>query len=238
MGKKNRKLEKDRKKKQESNSIHWKKVKAAIELDDPLDSFVSFKQYKRNACNFKLLCVKKNEMSDENLQWVFDLTKTNMEAMYQESPWGWFDKSKKKEMFHDEMRFLMVVDEDSGKNVAFTSFRFDIDFDQPVVYCYEIQLISEAQRKGLGMFMMQILQLFAIKYRMHKVVVTVLESNVASMNFFTKKLGYVTDDSSPYDKFYSILCKPVPRKPSPTTPSSGCQLRCCGSEAPASPKCN
>merc|ERR1712168_710107 len=135
-------------------------------------------------------------MSDENLQWAFDLTKTNMQAMYEDSPWGWFDKEKKKEMFHDEMRFLMVADESSGENVAFSSFRFDIDFDHPVVYCYEIQLVSHAQRKGLGMFMMQILQLMAIKYKMHKVVATVLNSNEASMNFYVKKLGYQVDDLS------------------------------------------
>ena len=58
-------------------------------------------------------------------------------------------------MFHDEMFYLMVSDE-LGNNVAFSAFRFDIDFDHPVVYCYEIQLVKDAQRKGLGMFMMQV----------------------------------------------------------------------------------
>ena len=83
MGKKNRKVEKDRKKKENMKlgNIHWKKVKAAIDLDDPLDAFVSFKQYKRNECDFKLACVKKTNMSDDDLQWCFDLTKTNMQAM-------------------------------------------------------------------------------------------------------------------------------------------------------------
>jgi hypothetical protein len=37
--------------------------------------------------------------------------------------------------------------------------RFDLEDDVPVVYCYELQLEEAAQRKGLGKFLMQLLEL-------------------------------------------------------------------------------
>lgn len=189
---------------------HWKKVEKANEVADPLESFVSFKTFKKNDLNLKLSCVRRANMSDELMQWVFDLTKNNMEAMYEET-WGWNDKSKRREINDERMWFLLAKDE-NDKAVAFSSFRFDIDYSEPVVYCYEIQLEKSVQRNGLGKFMMQVLQLFAIKFRMHKVVVTVLECNDTSMAFFTEKLKYVCDPSTPVDECYSILCKTVPRK--------------------------
>jgi len=157
-----------------------------------------------------LRCLKRPDLSNELFQWAFDLTKQNMQLVY-ESTWGWNDKSKRKELDDDRMWFLLANDE-QGTPVAFSSFRFDIDFDKPVVYCYEIQLANEIQGKGLGKFMMKILQLFAIKYHMQKVVATVLYKNERSLNFFKDKLGYVVDSSSPFDECYCILSKAIPRK--------------------------
>ncbi len=41
--------------------------------------------------------------------------------------------------------------------LGFAHFRYDMDFDDEVLYVYEIQLEEEFQRKGLGRFMMQVL---------------------------------------------------------------------------------
>jgi len=214
MGKKSEKA-KERKGRREEDAKtanrHWKKVEKANEVEDPLESFVSFKTYSKNELNAKISCVRRTDMSDEDMKLVFDLTKTNMQAIY-ESSWGWNDKTKRRELDEDRMWFLMARDGSSGKLLAFVSFRFDIDYEEPVVYCYEIQLSLEVQRKGLGKFLMQVLQLFAIKFRMHKVVSTVLHKNEASMKFFREKLGYVTDKSNPYEECYDILCKNIPRR--------------------------
>ena len=63
------------------------------------------------------------------------------------------------EMFDDRAWYLMarsVASEDAGKLLGFSHFRFDMDYDDEVLYVYEIQLEDSVKRKGLGKFMMQV----------------------------------------------------------------------------------
>uniref|UniRef100_H2YUK3 N-alpha-acetyltransferase 40 n=1 Tax=Ciona savignyi TaxID=51511 RepID=H2YUK3_CIOSA len=183
---------------------HWKLVEAANNVTDPLAPLVSFQNFNKNGLSVALSCVKAQCLDAETLKWAFDLTKANMEELYSSS-WGWNDKEKLKELSDDRMWFLLATNQ--SKPVAFCSFRFDLDFGEPVVYCYEIQLEKEMQRKGLGRFIMQILQLLAVKNNMNKVVSTVLRCNESSKNFFMEKLKYEVDASSPEDAVYVILSK-------------------------------
>ena len=62
-------------------------------------------------------------------------------------------------MFDDRAWYLMarsVASEDAGKLLGFSHFRFDMDYDDEVLYVYEIQLEDSVKRKGLGKFMMQV----------------------------------------------------------------------------------
>ena len=66
---------------------------------------------------------------------------------------------KSEEMFDDRAWYLFARStalEDAGKLLAFSHFRFDMDYDDEVLYVYEIQLEECAKRKGLGKFMMQV----------------------------------------------------------------------------------
>ncbi len=58
-------------------------------------------------------------------------------------------------MFDDNAWYLIARDA-SGAPKAFSHFRFDMDYDDEVVYVYEIQLEKEVRRKGLGKFMMTV----------------------------------------------------------------------------------
>ena len=63
------------------------------------------------------------------------------------------------EMFDDRAWYLIarsVASEDAGKLLGFSHFRFDMDYDDEVLYVYEIQLEDSVKRKGLGKFMMQV----------------------------------------------------------------------------------
>ena len=63
-------------------------------------------------------------------------------------------------MFDDRAWYLLArstSSEDSGKLLAFAHFRFDMDYDDEVLYVYEIQLEDCVKRKGLGKFMMQVI---------------------------------------------------------------------------------
>ena len=86
-----------------------------------------------------------------------DLTSRNMKSLYEKSHWGWNEANKKKELFDDAAWYLLAKREVDGKLMGFAHFRFDMDFDDEVLYIYEIQLEEEFQRKGLGRFMMQVI---------------------------------------------------------------------------------
>lgn len=58
-----------------------------------------------------------------------------------------------------------------------------------IFFSYELQLEPGVIRRGLGKFMMQILELVAFKNNMRKVVLTVLKNNQNSV--FFKKLKLV-----------------------------------------------
>ena len=88
--------------------------------------------------------------------WLMDLITRNMKAMYEQSQWGWKEANKKLEMLDDNAWYLIAKKEDDGKLLGFAHFRYDMDFDDEVLYVYEIQLEEEIQRKGLGRFMMQV----------------------------------------------------------------------------------
>lgn len=51
---------------------------------------------------------------------------------------------------------------------------------------YELQLEEACRRKGLGRFMMQVLELMAFSNQMQKVVLTVFKHNPDGINFFKK----------------------------------------------------
>lgn len=194
-------------------------VNAADDLDDPMATMGPFKKFNRNGLNLIIECKKRTDMDKDTLDWAFNLTKINMQALYEQSNWGWTEREKKEEMQHDKAWYLIASDQD-GNAKGFAQFRFDMDFDDEVLYCYEVQIVSEVRRKGLGKFLMQILELIAHKTQMRKVMLTVFQENKLGNEFFTKKLKYILDETTPSifdpmnqeDYDYDILCKPIGAK--------------------------
>ena len=97
-----------------------------------------------------------------------DLISRNMKEAYEKSAWGWNEVNKKKEMLDDNAWYLVATREEDGKRLGFAHFRYDMDFDDEVLYVYEIQLEEEFQRKGLGRFMMQVGFLILVAMRIRK----------------------------------------------------------------------
>jgi len=207
--------DKKMKRKEESAKLaeSWARVKAANKLEDPLSPFAVFKNYERNGLTISLETKKVTEMDKQTVDWAFGLTKTNMQTHYEKSEWGWKGEEKQEEMTEDQAWYLLARDQDS-KPVAFSHYRFDMEGETEVLYCYEIQLIPSVRKKGLGKFMMQVLELMANKHEMKCVMCTVFKHNEAAEIFFMKKLNYTVDETSPeqgiYDEedfTYQILSK-------------------------------
>ena len=91
---------------------------------------------------------------------------------------------------------------DQGKLLAFSHFRYDMDYDDEVLYIYEIQLEDSVRRKGLGRFMMQVLEVMAFKADMRKIMVTVFKHNPGAQKFFKDALKYEIDETCPVDDVY------------------------------------
>ncbi|XP_032090125.1 N-alpha-acetyltransferase 40 isoform X2 [Thamnophis elegans] len=172
------------------------KVEAANKLGDPLEAFPVFKKYDRNGLNVSIECKRVSSLEPATLDWAFELTKTNMQTLYEQSEWGWKDREKRDEMTDDRAWYLIAL-ENGSLPVAFSHFRFDVEYGEEVLYCYEIQLESKARRKGLGKFLIQILQLVANSTQMKKVMLTVFKHNHGANHFFREALQFEIDDTSP-----------------------------------------
>lgn len=88
--------------------------------------------------------------------------------------WALEEKVKRREMVTPEARYILVYEAsrnhetrldkwESNLLVGFVNYRFTLEEEIPVLYVYEIQLESCVQGKGLGKFLMQLIELIAQK---------------------------------------------------------------------------
>ncbi|KAF8052598.1 hypothetical protein N665_1540s0020 [Sinapis alba] len=146
-----------------------------------------------------------------------------MEGFYGTN-WPLQAKVKRKEMSSADARYIFVREElryeastrEEGcyEIAGFVHYRFTLEEEIPVLYVYEIQLESRIQGKGLGEFLMQLIELIASKNQMSAIVLTVQTSNALAKTFYMSKLGYRISSISPskanfptFSAKYEILCK-------------------------------
>ncbi|OVA11598.1 GNAT domain [Macleaya cordata] len=213
-------------------------IRNAASIDkDHLQLFPPFRQYNRNGLSVYLESGYGSQLSSPMKQYIQNLLKVNMEGLYG-SEWPTEEKVKRREMVAPEARYIFVrearnasVDEISPKAkeekncsrwmgdgdpvVGFVEYRYIVEEEIPVAYVYELQLEHHVQGKGLGKFLMQLIELIARKNRMSAVMLTVQKANLLAMNFYTSKLRYMISTISPSrvdpligaKKSYEILCK-------------------------------
>lgn len=161
----------------------------------------------------------------ELFEWMFRLTETNMKELYTNSAWGWNGPAKRTEMSDKHSCYLCLFDgsqrqpssscDSPTMPCAFAHFQFDADYGREVLYCYELQIPVEYQRKNLGKLLMMLLEIIAWNCSLGHVVLTCLKQNTSSMLFY-EKLGYRLDETNATDQenvCYTILSKSTRRKP-------------------------
>jgi len=121
-----------------------------------------------------------------------------MKSFYANSSFGWDPPSKKRELFHQLGRFILVrAGQDlEGPVVAFTTFRFEHEEDEKVVYCYEVQVAQEFHGYGLGKHLMRCLSEVGQGKQLDKVILTVFKANQSALTFY-QKIGFNVDPISP-----------------------------------------
>ncbi|CAG0901414.1 unnamed protein product [Darwinula stevensoni] len=195
--------------KEQLNS-YQERVNAANKKLDHLEQLKAFRKFDRNGISVNIECCKAENLDTRTRDWVFDLTARNMKHLYLKSAWGWSDREKREELMDDSAWYLLARGEGDAL-VAFSHFRFDLDSDLPVLYCYELQIEESYQRKGLGRHMMAILELAAFNSQMVKVVLTVFKHNPEAKAFY-QSINFSVDQTSPEDDYeetfdYEILSK-------------------------------
>ena len=126
---------------------------------------VLFQQYSKNGISVKLSTKKLNDLNDETKAVLMNLLESNMKKLYEENNKSWSDKEKMNEMFGDKNGaswYLLAENYDDGTIVGFSHFKFELDYGDEVLYVHEIQVDSKFQTKGLGRFMMQVLEMLGM----------------------------------------------------------------------------
>lgn len=185
-------------------------VTSANKLTDLASLCKELLVYRSNDLDVEMYIQRVTDLDKNVLDWTIDLTERNMKKLYETCAWGW-NKEKKVEEMMDELAWYLIAKENSGTLLAFSHFRFDMDFGIPVVYCYEVQVEAEGRRRGLGQRVLSVLEKLALATRMRCVRLTALTHNPAASAFF-RACGYVLDETSPALEeaaHYEILSKPT-----------------------------
>ncbi|KAJ0411387.1 hypothetical protein ATCC90586_004373 [Pythium insidiosum] len=194
-------------------------LRAANGVRDVMTDFVAFSAFQRNGLDAAVASRHGTALSPAQRDRVVALFELNMKAMYMDSDWGYDAAAKRQELFEEGARYLLVTQRPPQESadeelLGFVHFRFLDDDGTPVLYVYEIQIAPPAQRKGLGKFLMQLLQLVARRHRMELVVLTVFKANASALAFYLDKLKFEIDETSPSacgddSQSYEILSKAV-----------------------------
>ncbi|KAK9844129.1 hypothetical protein WJX81_005351 [Elliptochloris bilobata] len=179
---------------------------------DLMAAYPAFRRYDRNGLAAALVSCGVGGLPPGDAPWAFALCKANMQALY-DTAWGWDDASKRDELAATEARFIVVYTQaqEGGERqpAAYVHYRWEEEDGRPVLYCYEIQLEPRVQRRGLGGFLMKLLELAARKVGVDALMLTVIDANVGARAMYTK-LGYLEHESSPTEEEaagYGILAR-------------------------------
>lgn len=85
---------------------------------------------------------------------------------------------------------------ESPEMIGYVHWRFEEEDGDPIMYIMEVQLTQPCQGKGLGRFLVQLLELIARRAGLAKIMLTVMHANLAGQALY-RRLGFVLDDSSP-----------------------------------------
>ncbi|KAI0257555.1 acyl-CoA N-acyltransferase [Lactifluus subvellereus] len=162
--------------------------------------------------------VTPSELSDTDQKSIWDIFEQNMRHIYTKSSMGWDPPSKKQELFHRDSRFILLRRRQSQDRadplcveppiIAYSMFRFDMEDDECVLYCYELQVSQSVQRGGIGKVLMQCLCDIARKWNMQKVMLTVFKENRPAFLFYDA-MGFQVESDGEWvdDMDYWIMSK-------------------------------
>lgn len=144
----------------------------------------AFLEFSRNNLNLKINFTAK--LTNDQLDYVFEMAKDNMEERYDASGYGWDDEDKERELTEDGTRFLLIrdmnkdADDENDRIIGFVHFRFSVQGDildvmagDTCLFIWDIHLEEEYQRKGVGKHLVMLLELIARREQMAQILIPV-----------------------------------------------------------------
>jgi GNAT superfamily N-acetyltransferase len=164
----------------------------------------AFLKYDRNDLNLAISFSPK--LSRAELTWAFQMTKENMEDVYETSGYGWDDDDKMRELTEQGTRFLLIREKSEdgsapGPLRGFAHFRFTVQGEvldmmagEPCIYLWDIQLEESIQRKGVGKHILTLLDLIGRREQMKYLSIPIQLMDETSTAWILKNKGYAPDE--------------------------------------------
>lgn len=155
--------------------------------------------------NLVLTLQDRSSISEKDLESCYNLLKGNLQSCYENSSWGWHPDAKKAELREPDTKYLLLHSTADGQTpshcdvLGFLSCQIVVEKDEPVIYCYELQLSKALRGLGIGSRLMFIMHELGKALCMKRAFLTVFTSNECAYKFYAK-LGYTVDPQSPKDK--------------------------------------
>ena|SRR3989338_77926 len=125
---------------------------------------------------------------DEDYRFVYNLLKKNMEASFVKHWGGWNPKVFRE---HFNKKNIKII-EHKTKRVAF----YDLEFKENFSYIYNVQVSPSMQRKGLGTFLMGLMEKETMNHGLRKIRLKVFKDNPAKKLYLDRGYKRIKDDGS------------------------------------------
>lgn len=180
-----------------------------------LKPFERMAKYKRNGLDVKME-LHFAKLDRRLFKWALLLNKQNVKQAYNECGYGWDEDEVRDELNERANRFIFLRNAaDNDKLCGYISFGFSLSGQcvdemsgEPALFVNEIQLTSEVTGKGLGKYIMMILELIAKKHAMSLMIVPLVKGQDRARNFFVNTCkGFAQDENFGEDDCQEILSK-------------------------------
>ncbi|KAI1294510.1 N-alpha-acetyltransferase 40, partial [Mortierella claussenii] len=151
-------------------------------------------------CKLSAVAYHIDDMTPVLRTFAVDLVEFNMKDLYMKSKDGWCREDKEDEMQDVTSRYLIVYHGDVPVGMVHFQFVEEetmTDQDAQVAYCFELQVMPEYQRRGIGAYLICLLELIGKSAQMEKVMLTVFKANKNAIKFYIDQLQYNYDEISP-----------------------------------------
>eukprot|EP01045_Picozoa_sp_COSAG04_P017517 COSAG04_NODE_1554_length_6372_cov_3.084808_5_plen_417_part_00 len=168
-----------------------------------LADVAAFAKYDRNGLDCEIEFQPAGSLAAKTRDFILKLSKAHLAQAVEDSGYGWDDEDRQEELTEESARYLVVRRREDRQLLGFASFAFTVQGgieDKmegfPSLLINEINLVPEAQRKGLGRHLVMTLEMIARKQRMTFMLLRLFKGNRPGEAFVGSQLkGFAADST-------------------------------------------